>query len=115
MNIVDFPMNCCAMVQAQGLNYPRKSVFEALENHQRKHKRNCAMITLSEVQGTAIERATEAGFKKVFEFYNPNSTNMIGIYVKTLFDGSEDFHQRTSEWGDEDIDYTEKADEYEVD
>lgn len=53
--------------------------------------RNCAVVTLSSTQRTEIEAAKASGFKCVFEFYNPNSGNMVGIYTHTLWDNDSEF------------------------
>lgn len=52
---------------------------------------NCALISLANTQLTQIKEAEAAGFKKVFEFYNPNSGNMVGIYTHTLWKNEEEF------------------------
>jgi hypothetical protein len=108
MILTDFPMKCCGMVEASGIavswsyneetetSYrdPAKwdTLFNLIEEHQKKHRRNCAMITLA-AQPEAEREAINRGWTKVFEFYNPNSENMVKIYTKVLWESEEDYKQ----------------------
>lgn len=104
MKLIDYPMNCCGMVEASGIgvngHYNEQLrefyyddadwdlLFKRIEEHQLKHRRNCALISLSEEQDRAREAAEKRGWGKVFEFYNPNSSNMVALYTKVLWESS---------------------------
>jgi hypothetical protein len=114
MQLYDYPMKCCGMVEAFNINagIPETGTikvgefllpvstdedwevhFKKIEEHQRKHRRNCAMMTLSSVQTKARGHAERLGWKNVFEFYNPNSYHDVGIYVKVLWDSREAYQK----------------------
>ena len=103
-NLVDYSMHCCGIVQADGFssrsgnpardNMERtkdKTRFQLIEEHQKKHRRNCAIIALAEYQRVSIESALANGFAKVFEFHNPNSGYRVGIYAKALWGSAKEY------------------------
>jgi hypothetical protein len=109
MILTDFPMKCCGMVEASGIGFRSwndkgeyyteeerqakwDTLFSLIEEHQKRHRRNCAMITLA-AQEVAEAQAVKRGWTKVFEFYNPNSENMVKIYTKVLWESKEDYKQ----------------------
>jgi hypothetical protein len=109
MILTDYPMKCCGMVEASGFSfYPFTkeggylteeqrqanwdTLFNLIEEHQKKHRRNCAMITLA-AQPEAEAQAINRGWTKVFEFYNPNSENMVKIYTKVLWKSEAEYYQ----------------------
>jgi hypothetical protein len=108
MILTDFPMKCCGMVEASGISFRPynedryyteeekqekwNTLFNLIEEHQKRHCRNCAMITLA-AQEVAEAEAIKRGWTKVFEFYNPNSENMVKIYTKVLWESEADFQQ----------------------
>lgn len=106
MKFVDYPMACCGMVEVSGINLTGyvadlsveggwrrpderewKPFFDKIEDHQKKHRRNCAMVVL--VSSYSRKYAEMFGWKKVFEFYNPNSGNHCHIYTKVLWATSQ--------------------------
>jgi hypothetical protein len=54
-------------------------------------ERNCLMISVSSEQPTAHEAAKREGFRTVFEFYNPNSGNIVSIMVYTQYADREEY------------------------
>lgn len=117
MYIQDYPMSCCGMLQARMIyegvkksgwensrygDYPTwtekdwEDQFAKIEKQQREWRRNCAMITLSSEQREAQKHAVRLGWKAVHEFYNPNSLNMVTIYVKTLWDSAEEYNEEVN-------------------
>lgn len=127
MKIQDYPMKCCGMVQAFGFNsydVPTTGVriheegtrfqwserystdedwinyFKQIEEHQLKHRRNLAMITLSEYsQQKAIEIAERLGYKMIQKFWNPNSGFHVRIYTKVLWETPEEYKKYKEESG----------------
>jgi hypothetical protein len=106
MILTDFPMKCCGMVEASGISFRSfnedrtekemqakwDTLFDLIEEHQKRHRRNCAMITLA-AQEVAEAEAIKRGWTKVFEFYNPNSENMVKIYTKVLWESEEEYER----------------------
>jgi hypothetical protein len=110
MNIIDFPMKCCGMVEASELslglcvydaegNFVRNvndddydKMFAKIEEHQRKYQRNCSVIALAPaIQLAATKAALRNGYKEVFKFFNPNSYNQVSVFVKTLWKDHADY------------------------
>ena len=121
--IVRRPMTCCGLLEAYGFSEPyQRGVREVLfmdgprtiphritaDSDQVKkrlqlviedqtsniwHPLNCALISLADIQLTQIREAEAAGFVKVFEFWNPNSGNKVGLYTHTLWKNEEEFHK----------------------
>lgn len=122
MRLIDHAMNCCGMVTAEEILSGVRRVkeeftcpvfgpgrtrwvitdeawdehFQQIEEHQKKHRRSCAMMTLVPGHRSATE-AELRGYKKVFQFYNPNSGNMNGVYVKALWSIREQYESDISE------------------
>jgi hypothetical protein len=108
MKLVDYPMDCCGIVEASGINLgedrretdPAKReaawdrVFDRITEHQKNHRRNCAMITLSDNQPEARAAAEARGWISVFEFFNPNSYNKVRIYTKVLWPSRKEYGER---------------------
>jgi hypothetical protein len=44
-------------------------------------------------QPEAEREAVKRGWTKVFEFYNPNSENMVKIYTKVLWKSEAEYYQ----------------------
>jgi hypothetical protein len=126
--IEDKPMSCCGLVMGSGFDksiretppsvdpktnsyifgkyrYPNKSDFESmfleLEDYKEDFGRNCALISLSSEQKTALEVAKQRGYKVIFEFYNPNSGNQVYLLVKTRWDSFEEY-RASEDNGDDD-------------
>jgi hypothetical protein len=107
MIINDYPMHCCAVVQAYGMNIPAAELentvraatdaeydrqLKTIEDHQKRHRRNCAMITLSDAtQSRVAAAAVRAGWMKIQTFYNPNSGFNVSIWTKVLWPTREDY------------------------
>jgi hypothetical protein len=114
MEINDYPMHCCGIVEASNLSlgsyvYDRHGgyvrnindedydrMFAKIEEHQRKYQRNCAMITLSSNQRTPMRAALRNGYKEVFKFFNPNSYALVSVLVKTLWSDVEEYEKAVS-------------------
>lgn len=134
MKIQDYPMKCCGMVQAFGFNHwdniPSTGIrihnegtpdqwseryttdedwityFKQIEDHQYKHRRNLAMITLSEAtQKKAIEIAERLGYKMIQKFWNPNSGFHVRIYTKVLWETPDEYKKYKEETGNYDKDF----------
>jgi hypothetical protein len=105
MKLYDYPMSCCGMVEAGGIqarwdysidNYHQSdwdTLFGHIEKHQLDHRRNCAMISLSTQQRHAQEEAVKRGWVKVHEFWNPNSGNKVSLYTKVLWADEEAYRE----------------------
>lgn len=138
MKIQDYPMKCCGMVQASGFNVSDLrgtgvrihhegleqwteryatdedwiNYFKQIEEHQLKHRRNLAMITLSEYnQHKAMEIAERLGYKMIQRFYNPNSGFHVRMYTKVLWETLEEYKKYKEETGayDRKFDYSPAA------
>lgn len=127
--IVDKPMKCCGLIEGSGFEenvptgetregfggrkYPvyrnptvedeEKRIGYLLQNAE-TFERSCALITLSEVQTLAIKAAEKLGFKRILEFFNPNSDNMVYLYAKHEWN-SEDEYRDAKGFDEEDDDY----------
>lgn len=120
MKLNDYPMKCCGMVEASDITtgvpatFERKfsderygdwteyetsdedweNHFKRIEEHQRKHRRNCALMTLAvNYQKTAIAQVERLGWKCILEFYNPNSSGKVRVYSKVLWDGETSYNE----------------------
>jgi hypothetical protein len=103
--IVDRPMTCCGMLEASGFNdivkdelgtryandNDRLGFFAAIEQAQVEDKRNCALISLSDDQPSALAQAKQHGYRVVFEFYNPNSGNKVYLLTKLLWEDTNEY------------------------
>ena len=130
--IVDKPMDCCGLIEGWGFEYKiptgklstgfggyrypelrdptvedeEKRIGYLLQNAE-YFQRSCALITLSEVQTLAIQAAEKLGFKRILEFYNPNSENMVYLYAKHEWNSEDEYRDAKGfdEDADEDDDY----------
>ena len=127
--IVDKPMDCCGLIEGWGFEKPvptgetrrgyagrnlpilREPVLEDEEKrigyllqNANNFERSCALITLAAYQEIAIQAAEKLGFKRILEFYNPNSENMVYLYAKHEWN-SEDEYRDAKRLDDEDDDY----------
>lgn len=59
--------------------------LEYLEQRADGNGRACVLISLSEAQPEAIAAAEDAGYKRLIEFYNPNSGNQVYLYAKAEY------------------------------
>lgn len=118
MRLVDYPMDCCGLVEAKWItsgveatgvliedfggreyksNYSTDEDWDnhlkQIEEHQLKYCRNCALLTLASYQNDAIKAVERNGWKVIHEFYNPNSCFRVRIYQKTLWNSSDEYRQ----------------------
>lgn len=111
LKITHAVMGCCGVVGGQGFDYGvydeklkhnRPSTFEdqqecmkQLIEEQTGSKlnwpRTCALVMLSSDQAMAIKAVEGTGFKRIHEFYNPNSTNQVYIYAHTISHTKEEW------------------------
>lgn len=104
LTINDHTMDCCAIVEAHGFNllgnYGQEPSHEAAQKGldelikwQLDHRRNVALVALSDMQRTAIEVVLENGFKKILEVYNPNSGRNVHLYARVVWEDSLAYHE----------------------
>lgn len=127
VRIDDWPMQCCGMLLASNFhgvpmnsneNYlydelkrrylPKtdedwKLDFDKIKSAQETNGRNCALISLSSDQKTARAQAEKNDFKQIFEFYNPNSGNMVYLYVHLLYESQADHEAAQPQEEEEDF------------
>lgn len=124
LNIHDALMRCCGVIGGDGFDEPvstgggwrcsaNRDIEERLDyliKQSENNNRSCALIFLSENQYSAMRLAEEKGFKKVHSFYNPNSGNMVHIYVHTLYSTEEEWKEDQS-YDDQDEDWEDEDEE----
>lgn len=103
LKIQDHTMNCCLLVEAFGFNDLHdwgdidhamvQNAINELKQWQLDHRRNVALVALSEAQTIAREVVEHNGFKKILEVYNPNSYRMVAIYARVLWERREDYEK----------------------
>jgi transcription initiation factor TFIIIB Brf1 subunit/transcription initiation factor TFIIB len=110
MKLKDYALKCCGIVVSENIyvsEYEWRTIegkeqkqyyvftdeeieqkwdklFQLIEEHQYKYRRNCAMISVVKT-GKASKQADKRGWTKVFEFFNPNTSNTVEIYTKLLW------------------------------
>ena len=128
--IVDKPMDCCGLIEGWGFQRPvstgkfingfagysfEERLDPTLKDEEKRigyllskakdYERSCALITLSEEQTLAIKAAEKLGFKRILEFFNPNSDNMVYLYAKHEWSSEDEYRDAKGYYEDEDDDF----------